>query len=383
MKYTQFVSLLRDIYNSIPLKDNVIPFTWYVFFKYPHLTPTTISDLTDLIPYEGLITQFQYLYAKSPKRNIDSTDKHTYQIFKDCDFIKDLEFRMEQEAQRRATLGYTPESQNFDTSQNNTTPSSDSKRGKKVKIEWSYVEFLDGKILIHNPFGGFGLAVSLSTSKKDFEKIKNLFALNCPELIVHRHSTKIFNVTNLDVINKFIVELKSSRSKIGVHRNSESKDKKNRLPDVGDKLKELQIAQVKTMLNNRLSQYFDRLCSLHTPKLPVYYCLEHKVGSNSHSEEKAFIFTVEITPTHRLLIYENTNPKRSTILFAVKTKRYKEALKDIHTFFASNMQNKRESLQNPRFYISNNIVHFDSIYHTDFYSWSSDITINMARAKIL
>ena len=123
------------------------------------------------------------------------------------------------------------------------------------------------------------------------------------------------------------------------------------------------------------SKYIDYLVSLQSDNYKVIPCVERLAHSNSDNMEYAFMFSVECNSGDILIVHENVNPDRSTLLFLVKEENYNRSIREIYDFLQSAEINKRSSLREKSLEIKNaGIVSYRSINHDDLYSWKSSIS---------
>lgn len=364
MKFSSFLQFAKDNIEPITDTTNAIALAWFLFVTYPHLTEDMIPQLAFIDSTGVLVGHLLSLCSIAPNKTLSKDDRATYKIFYDSDFITDLRDAIAKEEERRRKQATINQNKN-----------------KKEDLDWSYVTFLNDKIRISNPYGGLGIIIKFPQSKEDFNKIKSVIGTNCPKLIVRYKDGNICEVLNLEVISKSVVSLNSSMDRPIRRRDNTLKTIKKEASSTG-KPKEIQVEQVKVYLNNKSSFYFDLLCLKQTRNRPVYYCLEQKVSSDdSSSVEKAFMFTIEASTKHWIIVFENTNAKRCTVLFHVTKKCHKNAVDEIHKYFISGEINKRETLQTKKHKFSNRILAYDRIYHHDHHQWAKEVIKHICIAE--
>ena len=92
--------------------------------------------------------------------------------------------------------------------------------------------------------------------------------------------------------------------------------------------------------------------------------------SNITFEEATFIFTTKSWDNSLLLIIENVNPDRSTIIFKVYPNQYKDALQTVFDFMQSSLVNKRSSIREKSLTFSDcGIIEYWSCNHDSFNDW--------------
>lgn len=123
------------------------------------------------------------------------------------------------------------------------------------------------------------------------------------------------------------------------------------------------------------SKYIDFLVMLQSKKYKVIPCVERLSHANSDITEYAFMFSIECSTGRVLIVHENINPDRSTLLFLVKDENYNNSIKEIYDFLQGAEINKRSSLRDKSIDIKNaGVVHYRSINHDDLYSWKQTIS---------
>lgn len=118
------------------------------------------------------------------------------------------------------------------------------------------------------------------------------------------------------------------------------------------------------------SQFINYLIFQQHKQFKVVPMSESITHSNITFEEATFIFTVKSWDNNLLLIIENVNPDRSTIIFKVFPDQYKDALQTIFDFMQSNLVNKRSSIRENSLTFSNcGIIKYWSCNHDSFNDW--------------
>ena len=118
------------------------------------------------------------------------------------------------------------------------------------------------------------------------------------------------------------------------------------------------------------SQFINYLIFQQHKEYKVVPMSESITHSNITFEEATFIFTVKSWDNNLLLIIENVNPDRSTIIFKVYPNQYKDALQTIFDFMQSNLVNKRSSIRENSLTFSNcGIIKYWSCNHDSFNDW--------------
>ena len=123
------------------------------------------------------------------------------------------------------------------------------------------------------------------------------------------------------------------------------------------------------------SQYIDYLVILQSKEYKVIPCVERLAHSSSDTSEYAFMFSIECNSGKVLIVHENVNPDRSTLLFLVRKESFNKTIREIYDFLQSAEINKRSSLRDKSIEIENaGILTYRSINHDDLYSWKQTIS---------
>lgn len=118
------------------------------------------------------------------------------------------------------------------------------------------------------------------------------------------------------------------------------------------------------------SEYINHLVKLQSKNYKVIPCVERLSHANSDVTEYAFMFSIECRSGNILIVHENVNPDRSTLLFWVKGTAYDNAIREIYDFLQSAEINKRSSLRGGSIDVGNaGVVRYKSINHDDIWSW--------------
>lgn len=118
------------------------------------------------------------------------------------------------------------------------------------------------------------------------------------------------------------------------------------------------------------SKYIDYLVSLQSKNYKVIPCVERLAHSNVDTTEYAFMFSIDCASGSILIVHENVNPDRSTLLFLVNKENYERAIREIYDFLQSAEINKRSSIRERNLEIrSAGVRQYRSINHDEFYSW--------------
>lgn len=103
--------------------------------------------------------------------------------------------------------------------------------------------------------------------------------------------------------------------------------------------------------------------------------MERLAHTNSDTTEYAFLFSLACSSGRILIVHENVNPDRLTLLFLVKHEVYDKAIRAIYDFLQGAEINKRSNLRSKDLDLDEaQITSYKSINHDDVYSWKQTIS---------
>ena len=245
-------------------------------------------------------------------------------------------------------------------------------------LDWSCVRFKDGYIVVSAPLDDKvkfkTKAFPLKGSIEAFNYLKDY--LNDRLSPVHCTVEKM-NLTIYDQIrlNEAIVKFATASRQRGITSAGSSPTK--RIAPVQMSFKQA-LSKAKQMTEEEFkkykSKYIDYLITLQSKNYKVIPCVERLAHSNSDNTEYAFMFSIECSSGKILIVHENVNPDRSTLLFLVREQDFNRSIREIYDFLQGAEINKRSSLRDRSIEIKNaGIVSYRSINHDDIYSWKQTI----------
>lgn len=118
------------------------------------------------------------------------------------------------------------------------------------------------------------------------------------------------------------------------------------------------------------SEYIDFLVKMQSKEYKVIPCVERLAHSTGDMTEYAFIFSLKCGNGNIMIVHENVNPDRSTLIFEVKSATYNNSIRAIYDFLQSAEINKRSNLRDRNVEIEEvGIVRYRSINHENIYQW--------------
>ena len=233
---------------------------------------------------------------------------------------------------------------------------------------WDNITFCDGKIEIRDEDGILVATYDFEDSRRAFNDIKAHFKIKFSELEIQiKRGKVVFN--DVKRFKELICSLKLPT-------------KSTFIPDLvltpkREVMKYFEGAsnqEIKNYIIHLRQQYLTHLCTKHLDGYKIRYTTEWRSTCDNDYLENAFLFTISESSVYIIIVYENTEYDRSSIVFYVNPKEYEKAVNAICGFFSSMEINKRETLAS--YYVNfkdSGIKKFKRIYHTDFNQWKRTI----------
>ena len=235
-------------------------------------------------------------------------------------------------------------------------------------FSWENITFCDGKIEIRDEDNILVATYKIDSSRRAFNDIKAHFKIKFSELEIHIKKGKVvFNDEKRfkELINSLKISAKST-----FVPDLELTPKK----DVINYFNAATNKEIKNFIIQLRQQYLTYLCTKHLDGYKIKYTIEWRSTCENDFIENAFLFTISESSIYNIIVYENTEDDRSSIVFYVNPKEYEKAINAICGYFSSRDINKRETLAS--YYVNfkdSGIKRFKRIYHTDFNQWKKTI----------
>ena len=250
---------------------------------------------------------------------------------------------------------------------------------KEWKLDWNCVMFKRGSVVIYSRSDlGFKFSpttVYVKESLESFNYLKKYLNERLPPIrcsIVGLKLTVIDKINFNSAIQQFSVAARQGAIKTG-GRSSSKGDAPTTMSfsQAMSKAKQLSPEDFKKWK----SAYIDFLVTQQSKDYKVIPCVERLVHTIGDTTEYAFMFSIECRSGDILIVHENVNPDRSTLLFIVKRENYDKCIRAIYDFLQSAEINKRSSLRDRDLDIGQaGIVRYRSINHDFLSSWQRVIT---------
>lgn len=241
-------------------------------------------------------------------------------------------------------------------------------------FSWENITFCDGKIEIRDEDYILVATYELKDSRRAFNDIKAHFKIKFSNLEIQIKKGKVvFNDA------KRFKELVSSLN-IPIHSTFIPDLELTPKKEVMKYFEGASNQEIKNYIIQLRQQYLTYLCTKHLDGYKIKYTTEWRSTCDYDYLENAFLFTISESNIYNIIVYENTEDDRSSIVFYVAPKDYDKAINAICGYFSSMEINKRETLAS--YYVNfkdSGIIRFKRIYHTDFNQWKR--TINSYHRK--
>lgn len=246
-------------------------------------------------------------------------------------------------------------------------------------LDWSCVRFKDGYIVVSAPLDDKvkfkTKAFPLKGSIEAFNYLKDY--LNDRLSPVHCTVDKMnLNIYDQIRLNEAIEKFATASRQRGITTVGSSPTK--RITPVQMSFKQA-LSKAQKMTEEEFkkykSEFIDFLVTQQSKKFKVIPCVERLAHSTGDTTEYAFMFSIECKSGNILIVHENVNPDRSTLLFVVKRENYDKAIRAIYDFLQSAEINKRSSIRSGDIDKGQvGIESYNSINHDNLYSWQKVIT---------
>ena len=250
---------------------------------------------------------------------------------------------------------------------------------KEWKLDWNCVMFKRGTVVIYSRSDlGFKFSpttVYVRESLESFNYLKKYLNERLPPV---RCSIVGLKLTVIDKINfNSAIQQFSAAARQGAIKTGGRSSNKGGAPmtmsfsQAMSKAKQLSPEEFKKWK----SKYIDFLVTQQSKDYKVIPCVERLVHTIGDTTEYAFMFSIECKSGDILIVHENVNPDRSTLLFIVKRANYDKCIRAIYDFLQSAEINKRSSLRDRDLDIGQvGIERYRSINHDFLSSWKKNIT---------
>lgn len=248
-------------------------------------------------------------------------------------------------------------------------------------LNWHDVEFKKDIIVINPPEKNKSVKfvpkeVRLMGSKPSFNYLKDYFDIKMPDVSCTAYKMQL-TIDSPISLEKAILDISKISKKYPAKKMQKSLVfVKTRDVECFSKAYDMGLTIDSSYLKKYNSAYIDYLITLHSKNYRVVPCLEVLAHSDNDVSEDSFFFTVEYTKNEEylILIMENVNPNRATLLFLVRKESYIKDLNEIYDFMSGMEVNKRSTIKVNNARLKEcGVVAFKAVNHGYLYEWQQAI----------
>lgn len=245
-------------------------------------------------------------------------------------------------------------------------------------LDWNCVLFKRGSVVIYSRSDlGFKFkptTIYAANSIESFNYLKKYLNERLPPIrcsIAGLKLTVIDKINFSDAIQQFAVYARQGVIKVsGTSSNSKITPLRMSFSQAQSKAQKMTPEEFKKYK----SEFIDFLVTQQSKDYKVIPCVERLAHTNSDTTEYAFLFSIECKTGDILIVHENVNPDRSTLLFIVEREKYDKCIRSIYDFLQSPEINKRSSLRDKDIEIKQDgVLSYRSINHDILYTWKKTI----------
>ena len=257
---------------------------------------------------------------------------------------------------------------------------------RDFELDWDTIEFNEGYLVIHHknkagnspyPFEFDDLHVTNPKSRPSFNYLKSYlkqkaFTLQAYVKILKNELVLIDSV-KLDSVFVFLKKLANDT----ILDDDDPTQKYHSIASMSFEQSQSKASQMTPeMFRKYKSKFIDFLVSKQSNRYLISPCSEYVVHTNQEDVEDGFFFTIQSGASHVVIVFENLNPDRATLLFRVQSARYKESLRAIYNYLTSDLTNKRLAIRQNKLKIEGTGIEYYSGCNHDFYSgWCARINM--------
>jgi hypothetical protein len=249
-----------------------------------------------------------------------------------------------------------------------------------IILNWEDVHFYNGYYIFKpkNVDSCDSLKLELKVkeiySLESFNYIRSYFNLKLPEIRYFVDENRKIKIIDEVKFSNAILMLAQrykqaviEKKEIQTDNNSKHKMTLKQALEKGERMTFMDFRKYKSrflefLINSQSSEY--RI-------VPIEEAFEYK---NSSYVEDAFLFTLLSENNSIIIVLENVNPSRSTILFKTKRSEYIKALSVIYSFILGDSLNKRSEIRSHSLNFQNHgITKYKSINHDSFEGWKFEV----------
>ena len=245
------------------------------------------------------------------------------------------------------------------------------------KLDWKDINFQNGKYTFFphkRPKGLKPLTVKDYMSLECYNYIRNYFEQKLPEISwkYNKKTKEIFIIDEVKLKKAILMIVQEHKQAKIEKRDIIKDDKKGGLTISFTTAWSKALTMSPSSFKKYKSKFIDYLVSKQLEEyriVPLNESFDYKDACTY--TETAFLFSLDMPNNYAMIVLENVNPNRSTLLFYAKKSMYMDVLKAIHSFMQGTTYNKRSELRSKGLSFEGyGITGYSSINHEEFSDWT-------------
>ena len=243
-------------------------------------------------------------------------------------------------------------------------------------LQWEDIRFYDGYYIFHPNLEGKTVIRTIEPlkvlnfrCKKSFNYIIKYFKARLPKITYHITSDYRIELDNKPKFESVLVDLAKEQTRT---------QKEVKIEHNVRRIHRLGFSEAVERSKTLTAEDFKRYKSKFIDFLADHQAIDRKIvpatESISHSsgsfDEECFMFTIESFSGNLIVVVENVNPDRATILFEVGRGSYMLSLHTIYDYIQSDRINKRSTIRgNDVRFRDAGVICYDTFKHDQFHDW--------------
>ncbi|MBR1667296.1 MAG: hypothetical protein IJ693_03335 [Bacteroidaceae bacterium] len=252
----------------------------------------------------------------------------------------------------------------------------DTLKPKTWILDWEMVDFHDGYFVVHSPddraYDFIPHRVECKKAMSSFNYIRKYIKAKVPTVFCTIFAKRL-NITSPILIDEAILAFSKVARQRGIKVPTDRSPQRplSQIPFCQALSKAQQLSP--EGFKKYKSKFIDFLVSKQSKEHKIIPCVESLAHSNRETSEAAFLFTIQCLSGKMLVVHENVNPDRSTLMFVVFKDNFNKTIRTIYDFLQSAEINKRSSIREGSVKCDADVITYKSINHDNYSSWQKGI----------
>lgn len=249
-------------------------------------------------------------------------------------------------------------------------------------LDWECVDFYDGYFIVNTPNKGIynfaPLRIGNPKVRSSFNYIRKYIKEKVPTIFCTIIGGKL-SISSPILIDEAILTFQRVARQKGLimdRKESNSALEQDSFKKALSKAAQMTPEEFKKYK----SKYIDYLVDHQSKKQKILPCIERLAHTTGEMKEQAFLFTITCKSGNILVVHENVNPDRSTMLFLVKNESYEISIRHIYDFLQGTDINKRSGIRKKSIICFGGIINYNAIDHYDINTWKKAIDWYISKA---